>query len=252
MLGVGRRRKNEAPSWQSTWDKKCLEKCCQSPFCANIKCAQCMQSIVHPRGRREGPPLARHSCLECLNDEIEIDYCEDCFATAGPEHWHTDGWLLISPDGTHTKLSPRIGSRQPSEELTRESSKIYRQATTSLEEEKCCLCEKTFELEVDVVQLRCRHWYHQDCLGSKSGDDCEGCQQSMIFLNCENDGRSLTFAIRPGETIAAVKKKIADEDGCDVAALRISHDGEDLEDSWDVSAVLPANNPFLLHVSPCE
>lgn len=239
------------PRWQDSWKKKCLERCCRSPHCANIKCAACFQSIVFPC-----PPRTRYSCRECMDDDIDIDLCQACFEGGGREnHWHTDWWLRVEPDGTHTEILPFPPS--PSD-APPQPDRLVRAVTASIEGRPCVACAKFFVNGEQVIQLRCRCTYHQDCL-SADQECCIVCTSpkepsqtpAMIHVKTE-DGRTLTFRVNPGDTVSRVKELIADEDQISMQTLQLTWNRLDVLDAEPLVNFIGSPVPFELRSRPSE
>ena len=49
-------------------------------------------------------------------------------------------------------------------------------------EERCPICQCEFELNETLVELRCRHSYHEECIGAwlKDENTCPICKESLV------------------------------------------------------------------------
>lgn len=56
------------------------------------------------------------------------------------------------------------------------------------EDEKCPICQCEFELREEVIELRCCHLYHEECIlcWLKDENTCPMCKESLV---CEAQGK---------------------------------------------------------------
>jgi len=189
-----------------------------------------------------------------MDDEIDIDMCEGCFNSFGREdHWHTDGWLQVDTDGTHTKLLARTLSTSSS--VPPEPDRLVRAVTASLDGRPCAACTKILGLGDEVVQLRCRCTYHSGCL-QPDDDYCVVCSSpknavdtttESVFVKAA-DGRTLTFGVRSIDTIGRLKELIAEEDQVVMELLELTWNGNAVQDGEPLLHFIGSPMPLELKV----
>lgn len=172
-----------------------------------------------------------------MEDDIDIDLCEICFEKGGQDnHWHTDGWIRVELDGTHTNLPPPPPS--PSSSGAPEPDRLVRMVTASIEGRPCVACSKIFVDGEQIIQLRCRCAYHEGCL--RADDECCTVCTSpdkpsqdpagSVYVKSE-DGRTLTFGVKPFDTVLRLKELIAEEDQVSIQLLRLMWKGQEILDA---------------------
>eukprot|EP01126_Amoeba_proteus_P005437 TRINITY_DN1181_c0_g1_i8.p1 TRINITY_DN1181_c0_g1~~TRINITY_DN1181_c0_g1_i8.p1 ORF type:complete len:214 (-),score=27.80 TRINITY_DN1181_c0_g1_i8:1269-1910(-) len=158
--------KNYKPSWQSTWTKTCNRKCCFSPDCGRIQCEWCGKRII-PSASDTNVPPNRYNCPNCwVNPEVCVDFCETCFnAKNEVYHQHVD-FVLIDSAGNHTVVKREISDAAYKEfqNLNPDVQDLPHKSATTEDLPHVCFCMVSFEIDEEIVVLKCGHAYHHDCL----------------------------------------------------------------------------------------
>lgn len=189
-----------------------------------------------------------------MDDDIDIDLCEKCYVNGGrDDHWHADGWLQIDPDGTHTQVCARVPSTHSSEPP--QPDRLVRAVTASIEGRPCAACSKIFGLGEEIIQLRCRCAYHNGCL-QPDDECCSVCTSAKnpretliesVYVKAA-DGRTLTFGVKPTDTISRLKELIAEEDQVEIKMLQLTWAGQDIRDAEPLLHFIGSPAPFELKI----
>lgn len=188
-----------------------------------------------------------------MDDDIDIDLCENCFVKGRDDHWHVDGWLRIDPDGTHTEL-PAPEPSTPSD-APPQPDRLVRAVTASIEGRPCGACSQILGLGEQITQLRCRCVYHSGCLQPED-ECCPACTPSsgsstkaaidQIYVKTAT--KTLVFGVKPTDTVLRLKEYIAEEDQIPISRLQLTWRNLGTRDLELLHNFIGSPEPLELHI----